>query len=159
MLLAHASGAAPESFTLGVDAQGRCTAPTPWHVSISHSGDWIAAAVSDDAFVGVDLQVESPRRDWRALAAFAGLQPCPDARHFYRHWTLAEAWMKAHPAIESLSALRGLRWQPDASGPAWHAQVGDLHWAFVGPATPRWVGLLPQALQPDAAEGWAPIAA
>lgn len=159
LLLAHASGATPESIELGVNAQGRCTAPLPWRASISHSGDWISAAVANDAFVGLDLQVESPQRDWRALAAFAGLQPCPDATHFYRHWTLAEAWLKAHPEIESLSALRGLRWQPDAAGPAWHGQVSDLHWAFVGTASPRWVDLLPQSLQPGAAEGWAPIAA
>jgi len=157
-LLAHVSHADVAGVVLTVDAEGRCLAPSPWRVSISHSGGWIGVAVADDALVGLDLQVESPGRDWRSLAAFAGLQPCPDAAYFYRHWALAEAWLKAHPDITSLSTLRGLRWQRDDAGPAWQGQVGDLHWAFVGAAAPEWVaGLLPQSLQPPRGEGWAPL--
>lgn len=159
LLLAHVCGAAdPAGLALAMEADGRSKAPSPWRLSISHSGSWIGVAVADTALVGLDLQVEAPSRDWRALAAFAGLQPCPDAAYFYRHWTLAEAWLKAHPDITSLTSLRGVRWQPDAAGPAWHGQVGDLHWAFVGASAPQWVsGLLPQSLQPAPGEGWAPL--
>lgn len=158
LLLASTGGADAGSLALAVDSEGRCIAPSPWRVSISHSGGWIAVAAAREALVGLDLQVESPGRDWRSLAAFAGLQPCPDAAHFYRHWTLAEAWLKAHPDITSLSTLRGLRWWREPAGPAWHGQVGDLHWAFVGAAAPEWVtGLLPQSLQPPPGEGWAPL--
>ncbi len=156
-LLAHVGAA---GLALGLDPDGRCTAPPPWCLSISHSGDWIGVAVAETGLAGLDLQVENPGRDWQALAAFAGLQPCPDAAYFYRHWTLAEAWLKSHPDIHSLSALRGLRWRPDAAGPAWHGQVGNLHWAFVGAAAPEWVaGLLPQSLQPAAGEGWSLLSA
>ncbi|HEY9110035.1 MAG TPA: hypothetical protein VIN58_25435 [Roseateles sp.] len=159
-LLAHVSDADAADVVLTVGAEGRCLAPSPWRVSISHSGGWIAVAVARDALVGLDLQVESPGRNWRSLAAFAGLQPCRDAAYFYRHWTLAEAWLKAHPDITSLSMLRGLRWRRDEAGPAWHGWVGELHWAFVGTAAPEWVGdLLPESLQPAPGQGWAPISA
>ncbi|MFG6441891.1 4'-phosphopantetheinyl transferase family protein [Roseateles sp. LKC17W] len=158
LLLARTSGANPASFSLAVDAEGRCIAPPPWRASISHSVGWIGVAVARDSRVGLDLQTESVRRDWRPLAVFAGLEPCPDAACFYRHWTLAEAWLKAHPDITSLSTLRGLRWQPDAAGPAWQGQVGELHWAFVGDAAPEWVNdLLPESLQPAPGQGWSPI--
>jgi hypothetical protein len=157
-LLGHASSADAAGVVLTVDPEGRCIAPSPWRVSISHSGGWIGVALAREALVGLDLQVESPGRDWRSLAAFAGLQPCPDAAHFHRHWTLAEAWLKAHPDITSLSTLRGMRWRPEPAGPAWHGQVGDLHWAFVGAAAPEWVtGLLPQCVEPAPGEGWAPL--
>jgi len=159
-LLASADGADPFNLVLAVDPEGRCIAPSPWRVSISHSGGWIAVAVAHDALVGLDLQIESPGRDWRSLAAFAGLEPCLDAAYFYRHWTLAEAWLKAHPDITSLSMLRGLRWRPDEAGPAWQGQVGELHWACVGTAAPEWVGdLLPESLQPAPGQGWTPISA
>lgn len=158
LLLAHVGGADPARLTLAVDPEGRSQAPPPWRLSISHSGGWVGVAVADTGSVGLDLQLESTGRDWRALAAFAGLQPCPDAAHFYRHWTLAEAWLKAHPDIGSLAALRGLRWRREAAGPAWHGQQGQLHWALVGAGLPQWVdGLLPQSLQPAPGEGWAPL--
>lgn len=154
-LLAHVGAG---ELMLALDPDGRCTAPPPWRLSISHSGDWIGVAAAQGALAGLDLQVEATGRDWRALATFAGLRPCPDAAYFYRHWTLAEAWLKAHPGIASLSALRGLRWRPDAAGPAWQGQVGDLHWAFVGAAAPAWVDdLLPQSLWTAAGQGWAPL--
>jgi phosphopantetheinyl transferase len=157
-LLAHVVGTDPARVMLAVDAEGRSLAPPPWRLSISHSGGWVGVALADAGPVGLDLQLESPGRDWRALAAFAGLQPCPDAAHFYRHWTLAEAWLKAHPGIASLAELRGLRWRQEAAGPAWHGQEGGLHWALVGASAPRWVdGLLPQGLQPAPGEGWAPL--
>ncbi|MFG6489670.1 4'-phosphopantetheinyl transferase family protein [Roseateles sp. BYS78W] len=159
LLLAHVRGVAdPASLVLGLDPDGRSKAPPPWRLSISHSGDWIGVAVADASLVGMDLQVDAPGRDWQALAAFAGLQPCLDSAYFYRHWTLAEAWLKAHPDITSLTSLRGLRWQPDAAGPAWHGQVGALHWTVVGASAPQWVGsLLPQSLQPAPGDGWAPL--
>lgn len=159
LLLARLRGGEPASLVLTQDANGRCGAPEPWQLSISHSGDWVGVAMADDgAPVGFDLQLESPTRDWSALAAFAGLQPCPDAAYFYRHWTLAEAWLKAHPEISSLTELRGQRWRSDAAGAAWQGQAGDLHWAFVGAAAPEWVGdLLPHGLRPQAGQRWSPL--
>lgn len=160
LLLARVRRGEPTDLPLTQDSEGRCLAPAPWQLSISHSGDWVGVAVSEDAAVGLDLQVESATRDWSAMAAFAGLQPCPDAAYFYRHWTLAEAWLKAHADIKSLSALRGQRWQPDAAGPAWQGQSASLHWAFVGTTAPEWVAdLLPASLQPDASDRWSPLVA
>jgi len=158
LLLAQLRGGTPAGQRLTQDSEGRCLAPAPWMLSISHSGEWVGAAVGQGAPVGLDLQLESSRRDWSALAAFAGLQDCPDAATFYRHWTLAEAWLKAHADISSLSALRGLRWHSDARGPAWQGRIGDLHWAFVGTTAPLWLSdLLPQGLQPTDARCWSPL--
>ncbi|MFH7044953.1 4'-phosphopantetheinyl transferase superfamily protein [Paucibacter sp. JuS9] len=160
LLLARAGAGEPAILRLTQDGAGRCLAPEPWRLSISHSGAWVGVVVSDDVPVGLDLQVESPTRDWSAMATFAGLLPCPDAAYFYRHWTLAEAWLKSHADIGSLSALRGLRWQADPAGPALQGRLDQLHWAFVGASTPVWVSeLLPGALQPDAGQRWSPLSA
>lgn len=160
LLLAHLQGQEPAELVLTQDDSGRCLAPPPWQLSISHSGDWVGVAIAEGGRIGLDVQLESGARDWSALAAFAGLQPCPDAACFYRHWTLAEAWLKAHAErIGSLTELRGLRWQVDAQqGPAWQGQAGDLHWALVGSTAPRWVTeLLPGSLQPAPGQRWAPL--
>lgn len=159
-LLAHVQGCQPADLVLSQDGSGRSLAPPPWRLSISHSGDWVAVAIADSGRLGLDVQVESGARDWSALAAFAGLQPCPDAACFYRHWTLAEAWLKAHAErIGSLSELRGLRWQADPQhGPAWQGQAGELHWAVVGCTAPRWVtALQPGSLQPAPGLRWSPL--
>lgn len=158
-LLSRATGAEAVDMRLGVDAAGRCAPRPPWQASVSHSGTWVGALLAQ-APVGLDIQQASPRRDWRALADFAGLQPCPDADHFYRHWTLAEAWLKAQPEPVSLGSLRGLRWQADAAGPGWQGREGELHWAVVAAAAPQWLDdLVPGALQPATGQGWAPLSA
>ncbi|MDI4635496.1 hypothetical protein J7U46_20700 [Pelomonas sp. V22] len=161
LLLARVRGGQPGDHPLTQLEDGRCLAPPPWQLSISHSDGWVGVAIADGGRLGLDLQLESSTRDWSALAAFAGLQPCPDAACFYRHWTLAEAWLKAHAErIASLTELRGLRWQAAATGPAWQGRVAELHWALVGSAAPCWVtDLLPGSLQPQAAECWSPLSA
>ncbi len=157
LLLAQVQGGRPNDHHVTQLEDGRCQAAPPWQLSISHSADWLGVAIAEGGPLGLDVQLESSTRDWSALAAFAGLQPCPDAACFYRHWTLAEAWLKAH-GIGSLTELRGLRWQADATGPAWQGQVGALHWALVGSAAPRWItGLLPRSLQPAQARRWSPL--
>ncbi len=72
----------------------------PLHVSLSHSGDWLALALAD-APVGVDVELPQRERDWNALARFVF---SPDERQrvhdaddaaraevFHALWTLKEA--------------------------------------------------------------------
>ena len=72
-------------------------------VSIAHSQDWVACAVSD-APVGIDIERLRPRSDLLALAAMTNsparceeLACLPDDAQllrFYQWWTLKEAWLK-----------------------------------------------------------------
>ncbi len=76
--------------------------PYFWHwperwFSLSHSGGLTLCALSDDGPVGVDVEVERPRRP--GLMAYA-LSPAEQAAcrgdwgEFYRLWTLKESWCK-----------------------------------------------------------------
>lgn len=72
--------------------------------SISHSGPWVACAVSDESLLGLDIEVVDPARDLHALAAqafetadIAWLQARPDSsrvRDFYDMWCAKEARIK-----------------------------------------------------------------
>lgn len=75
--------------------------------SLSHSGDWVACAVSVDAPLGLDIEVMDAARDVLALAAasfdpaesdwLAGLPDAARAPAFYRLWSEAEARHKLGP--------------------------------------------------------------
>lgn len=90
--------------TLGVRAR------TP-SFSISHSGPWVACAVSRESAVGLDLEVRDPQRDIAALAAkaFGAVEanrlmalPEPErAEEFYAAWCVAEAKFKLGQQAES----------------------------------------------------------
>ncbi len=69
-------------------------------ISLSHSRDWFACAMSTAGTIGVDVEVARPGRDWRGIA-HAAFGPREIARsttehEFYRIWTLREALAKAH---------------------------------------------------------------
>ncbi|MBH9577454.1 4'-phosphopantetheinyl transferase family protein [Inhella proteolytica] len=138
-LLGAASGQALPQ--LEQDAEGRSLCPTlpPWRLSLSHSGDWFAAAVAEEA-LGIDIEQPRPGRDLAALASGLGL-PDAQAPAFYRHWTLGEAWLKQGPGPGLLAAQRQLRWVPDpqGAGRCWHQPAHDLHLALWAPpqAVPR----------------------
>ncbi|HQY48941.1 MAG TPA: 4'-phosphopantetheinyl transferase superfamily protein [Thermomonas sp.] len=72
----------------------------PLHVSLSHSGEWLALALAD-APVGVDIELPRRVRDWNALARFVfspeecerveAADPAMRADVFHALWTLKEA--------------------------------------------------------------------
>ena len=72
--------------------------------SLSHSGKWIACAVSSDTLLGLDIEVADPKRDLIGISrsvfraeesAWLEQQP-PELRvaAFYRLWNLREALFK-----------------------------------------------------------------
>jgi hypothetical protein len=98
-------------------------------ISMSHRADWVAAGLTTEASLGVDVEIASPGRDTLRLARFMGWEsdvPCEDA--FYRRWVRWEAYCKcrgghllshAGPEFECLSAVR-----EDSPGDCW--QTLDL---------------------------------
>lgn len=84
--------------------------------SISHSGPWVACAVSRDSRLGLDIEVMDGTRDLDALAAqaFGGAEqawlaaqpPASRVRDFYRLWCELEARIKLEPARGACSWLQ-----------------------------------------------------
>ena len=108
-LLVAAAHGAPELRLRGTDAaQGI-------HLSLSHSGDVVAAAVASFP-LGIDVESAGRVRDWLALAAYVFapeeceqlLQlPATDREQlFYRYWTLKEAHGKREGSGLRLSKSR-----------------------------------------------------
>jgi len=107
--LAEALGRGPVGLEFVVDERGRprvAGAPPGFDCNWSHSGEWIALAVSRDGPVGVDVEVV--RADFPAMevaACFftpaetavlgAVAEPVARQRLFFRLWTAKEALMKA----------------------------------------------------------------
>lgn len=83
--------------------------------SISHSGPWVACAVSADSALGLDIEQLDAGRDIAALAAqsfdadcCAWLAARPEAtrlRDFYRLWSTQEARIKLNAAPASTLEL------------------------------------------------------
>ena len=79
------------------EPHGRPRVPgDPVHVSVSHSGEWVAVAVYPDAPVGVDVELIRPID----TAGMAGLVLAPGEQadsleEFYTHWTRKESVVKA----------------------------------------------------------------
>jgi 4'-phosphopantetheinyl transferase len=101
-------GVPPQAVVLGGQA-GRA----PWLItpavalpglSVSHSGDWVACALSTQTPLGLDIEVKDAGRDVEALAehAFdaatcarlASLPPAARQQAFYAAWSVQEARIK-----------------------------------------------------------------
>jgi phosphopantetheine--protein transferase-like protein len=77
--------------------------------NLSHSGDWLACAVTAGAPVGVDIEACKPKRDVMTLARrffreeeVASLESCDSAGQrdqFYDFWTLKESAVKARGGV------------------------------------------------------------
>ncbi|WP_105102989.1 4'-phosphopantetheinyl transferase family protein [Microbulbifer pacificus] len=106
-VLAQISGHTPESLEFSVSDSGKpalFSAPE-LHFSLSHSGQWIALAVSCESDIGVDIEQPRKPRDFLRIARHyfhpeecALLESSPLELlpvHFYRLWTMKEAFFKA----------------------------------------------------------------
>lgn len=126
--LAGAWGLPAEAVRTTRDAHGRPQLDGgPHHADVnwSHSGDWLIAAATEGARVGIDLEMHRPRPKALALArrffaveeaqALAALADDPDALEtaFTRLWCAKEAVLKAHGRGLSFG-LHRLRFALDA---------------------------------------------
>lgn len=110
-LLANHLGLTPADVPLRTTPEGKPFVQTPdeapnrWPFSLSHSGQWVAVALTGEGRIGVDL--EQPQRV-RAMLEMANryfhptearrltVQPEPERTvMFYRLWTQKEAYLKA----------------------------------------------------------------
>lgn len=68
----------------------------PWQLSISHSGNAVAVALSPSARLGVDIERLKPRQFADFCQQYPTLAGAADSERFYRAWTAAEACSKYH---------------------------------------------------------------
>ena len=93
--------------------------PTALKFNMSHSGGWMALAISRNREIGVDLEMHTGQLDWLQIAknfflaeevnqirAFPGMEQ--QMLGFYRVWTMKEAYLKAS-GIGIASGLRHVK--------------------------------------------------
>jgi phosphopantetheinyl transferase len=103
-------------------------------VSVSHSRDWVAAAVSRVGTIGVDVEVARPTRAIGAIAemAFGPAERAMVGRDgkaaFYRIWTLREAMAKATGAGLSEAADRCDRVGQAVGHRSWAGRCAGTDW-------------------------------
>jgi len=141
-LVAQRRGSDPVDVALAIDPQGRSRIPDApeLHLSISHTGDWVACAMAN-APVGIDIERLRPRADVLALAAtvhspaqcaaLAALQGEAQLLNFYRGWTLKEAWLKRQGLGLDFARMRGLEYGDAGAEPAQALSGVDLERGLV----------------------------
>jgi len=155
-VLSRYAAVAPCDWQFVLNAHGKPALATATHAldfNLSHSGDWLACAVTAGSPVGVDLEYRHSRRATMKVARrffreeeVAALQVCRGARQrdrFYDFWTLKEAAVKARgealvPGLRArgfeLNFLPGLErgrariavTEEDVAGPAHYCLLDPL---------------------------------
>lgn len=78
-----------------------CLQDESYYFNLSHSGDWVALALSNQGEIGADIEVMRPilydnfvhcfsSKEWENI-----IQPCPSLINFYKAWTQKESIIKA----------------------------------------------------------------
>ncbi|MCB1706804.1 MAG: 4'-phosphopantetheinyl transferase superfamily protein [Halioglobus sp.] len=111
-VLSQYAAVAPAAWRFGRGAQGKpylVGSAQALDFNLSHSGDWLACAVTAGVPVGVDIEACKPQRDVMTLARrffreeeVMALEACTEAGQrdrFYDLWTLKEAAVKARGAV------------------------------------------------------------
>lgn len=137
--LAQAYGGVPQDWPLDApaDAPPRVEGHAHLHVSISHSGAWVAAAVAALP-VGIDVEVPRRARDIDGLVAlcctpaeqrgFEGLAAAERDALFHQLWTAKESWLKRRGEWIAPARLVQLEATADPQGEVrcWRMQEGWL---------------------------------
>lgn len=120
----------------GTLARGRPILIDAEHVSfnVSHSGSAALVAISRSRTVGVDIERDNPRLDWRALTSLVctvselgELDAMPhylQRRAFFRCWTAKEAILKAL-GLGITEGLQALTTHPGGNGEQQSSDNGD----------------------------------
>ncbi|KRC20372.1 4'-phosphopantetheinyl transferase superfamily protein [Acidovorax sp. Root217] len=147
------------------------------HLSLSHSGAYLACAMDHNQPVGIDLEVKdlhASRRDVLALAGMActpgelaQLQALDDGtarqRHFLQIWSLKEAYFKCTGTGVDFAAIRRIECQPAglpsqgqvlAHARAWHGATAGGHGVLLSVCVLGAGGLPPCSPAVDADVAW-----
>ncbi len=138
-LLQVLTGVPGPAWTLTADGRGKPTAFSHWQsampdVSITHSGNWIAVAVSNAGPVGIDIEYQRPGRDVAGIAeaSFGEKERIEVSiggpNTFYRVWTLREAIAKALGAGLPMVIDKVDRVSRLSAGGKCSAQIDNLSW-------------------------------
>ncbi|QBL10713.1 hypothetical protein E0Z06_14870 [Rheinheimera sp. D18] len=66
----------------------------PWQLSISHSAQAIAVAISQTNRLGLDIEQIKARNITEFITEYPALAGAKNLTEFYQHWTAAEAYSK-----------------------------------------------------------------
>jgi 4'-phosphopantetheinyl transferase len=105
---------APENAPPALLPYPSCAKHKHLHISLSHSSDYLACAVSTRP-IGIDIECTTMARDWEAMSPFvlnkdelASVRDLPASERraqFYARWTLKEAWIKQDSTTTSMQAV------------------------------------------------------
>ena len=139
--LAELFGPSAGSWELGYCGDGKPTVKTGdgregVQISISHSRDLVACAVTDIGPIGIDVEHLETGRPFTKIAAtafgdqegHAAAAGGPSA--FYKIWTLREALAKASGLGFPHEARRTDLFGGAPTGEIWRSHVAEEHWAF-----------------------------
>lgn len=137
-LLVEATGASASGWSFAVEKSGRPIAHCeqviePPSVSLSHSGGWVACALSGSGGVGIDVEARRLDRDFLGIskAAFGPREQEAvekgGAETFYRIWTLREAMAKAFGTGLAF-VTDGRDRVANAEVPGWYSIDGARWW-------------------------------
>jgi 4'-phosphopantetheinyl transferase len=129
--------AARPDLTVQYPVGKRPVLPTlPWvRFSISHSGEWVVCAVSQDLEVGIDLEQQN-RVNVLAMSQFMTSsewsrleESNTPADLFQAYWTRKEAIIKAadRVAIDQFAQIDTSQPAPRFNGKRWHLTAVDIH--------------------------------
>lgn len=127
------------------------------HLSLSHSGDFIAAAVADAA-IGIDIEQRRPRealhRFDTLLLAEGEFPGTLDNDALLLRWVVKEAWIKRGHGSALPERLAALRIEPvaPASADVHTYSTADLHLGLAARLLP--VHSIPPLLPVESAMGW-----
>jgi len=106
--LSHYADISPVQWRFAQDKNGKpylLNSPIPLSFNLSHTGERAVLAVTLGNRIGVDIEQLSRKRDWMGIAehyfhqrevdALLALPEPQQAQHFFRLWTLKEAYLKA----------------------------------------------------------------
>lgn len=150
-LIGEAFGAEAASLPIDAtqDGQPRIAQIPHCHLSISHSGRYVACALSDHP-VGINVECCKSHRDYASLAHatcseqevrwLASFPTDEFALRYLGLWTLKEAWLKHDGRPLDIAAMRSLTWREvspsEANAVTRHATQENIAISVVSNALP-----------------------